>query len=104
MPDKSPKGLALLLLAKKHPDMKPSEDTAMNPANEEDNMDEGADAPDQDLVDGAHDVLMAIAMKNEEQLASALKDFVDMCGDASGSEAPESPESDEEMPNEVEGG
>jgi hypothetical protein len=103
MADKSPKGLALLLMAKKHPDMKPSdeEDTAMNPANEP-GGDSGDAGGNQDLTDAAHDVLVAVRSGNEEALANALEDFVSLCDK---SEAPaETAPSEPEGPPEVEGG
>lgn len=68
---KSPKGMALLLLAKKHPDMKSSEEDAP-PA------DDGADAgaADSSSTDAASDILDAIKSGDAASLAAALKDFM----------------------------
>jgi hypothetical protein len=101
MADKSPKGLALLLMAKKHPEMdQPSAGPDDMPVSDADS----APPVDENLIDCSHDVLVAIEQKNEEQLAAALKDFVDMCSSAP-AEAPETPEASEGEENpEVEGG
>lgn len=95
----TPKALALLLMAKKHPDMKSTE-TMPEDNMPEDMPNEGTANPD--LVDAAHDIIVALDTKNEEGLASALEDFVSLC--EKNGPAVESAPSEPEGPPEVEGG
>jgi len=104
MAEKTPKALAMLLMAKNHPDMTPSPDEADD--SDPSMSGEGPEAPvDQNLADAAHDIITAIKMDNENSLASALQDFVDMCGTGGASGAAESTAADESpAEGEVEGG
>ena len=77
MAEKSPHSMAMLLLAKKHPEMSSHEDPGDGPADGPEGGPE--DGEDSGLVAAAHDVLSAIEGKDANALAESLEDFFSLC-------------------------